>query len=274
MSDLIPVNPGTAAGNLAVATDEIGGVHFPLYEEFGLALAKGNIPGHTVGVIFGHNDDLDPANPAMIWDYGEFQHVEAFLTADAELFMSSTSASDTNVGVLIFGMTDDYTYKTELHIHTAGQSQQSIGSWFRVFEMTNVSGDAALGDIFFAETDTLTLGIPDTPVKVHAQMWQSEGTTHKATHTVPAGHTMYVNRMFLGTRRAEDCVFSFYARRPGMPAFIERSDFPVYQTGMPITVDPPFPITEKTDFYFLGSTVTNNTQPVANIGYTLVDNSV
>jgi len=74
----------------------------------GLEIAKGNIPGHTVGVIFGHNDDLDPANPAMIWDYGEFQHVEAFLTADTELFMSSTSASDTNVGVLIFGMTDDY----------------------------------------------------------------------------------------------------------------------------------------------------------------------
>jgi hypothetical protein len=140
--------------------------------------------------------------------------------------------------------------------------------------MTNISGDAAAGEIYFAESDTLTLGVPDTPVKVHAHMHQGSGTTHKAAHTVPANHTMYVYRLFLGTRRAEDCVYSFMVRTPGMPAFIEASDFPVYQSTIFEHFSPPFPVTEKTDFYFLGSTVTNNTQPSANIGYVLVDDSV
>lgn len=272
--DNIPVKPSEAKTKVIVATEEIGNTHYPVYHPFGLQIAKKKVLGHTVGTIFGHNDDLDPANAAMIWDYGEFQPVEEYLTADTELFMSSSSAADTNVGILIFGMTDDYAYKTELHTHTAGQTQHSVGNWFRVFEMKVVAGSPAAGDIYFTESDTLTLGVPNTPAKVHAKMHQGTGTTHKAAHTVPAGHTLMATRMFLGTRRAEDCVFSFYFKTPTMPAFIESSDFPIYQNNAFLVFDPPFPITEKIDFYFLGTTVTNNTQPSANIGYTLVDNSV
>lgn len=274
MVDKVHINPGQSSNRVSVAVETIDGVLYPIYEDFYLAVAKNLVPGHSVGTIFGHNDDLDPANAAMIWDYGEFQPVEELLTADTELFMSSDSASDTNVGILIEGMTDDYVYKKELHIHTAGQSQHSVGNWFRVFKMTNVSADAAAGNIYFAEADTLTTGVPDTPAKVHALMHQGEGTTHKASHTVPAGHTMYINRLFLATRRAEDCAFSFMVRTPGMPAFIEASDFPVYQGTIFETFTPAFPVAEKTDFYFLGNTVTNNTQPSANVGYILVDNNI
>lgn len=241
----------------------------------GLEIAKGNVPGYSVGTMFGRNRDLNTATESLIWDFGPVLAREVYLTADTELFISSSSALDVNIGVLITGMTDDYVNKTELHLHVAGQTQQSIGNWFRVFKATVVSGSFPLGDLYFTEADTLTLGVPNTVNKVHAFLGLGSGTTHKATCTVPANHTLHLTRMFLGTRRGEDAVFNFRVRGIGFPDFIEASNFPMYQSSLAFTpLDPPFPITEKTDFEFTATTVTNNSQGVANIGYILVDNTV
>jgi len=245
-----------------------------LTEDLYLEIAKGNIPGHRVLTVFGRNLDLDPATQSLIWDYGPIQALEVLLIADTELFVSSTSAADTNVGILITGMTDDYVPKTELHIHTGGQSQHSMGNWFRVDNMTVITGASAAGDLYIAEADTLTAGVPNTSSKVHGFMVQGTGTTHKASGTVPANHTLYIGRLFLGTRRGEDCVFSFYVKPETFPDFIEASDFPIYQNTLFENFIPQFPISEKTDFEFRGLTVTNNTQASANIGAILVDNTV
>lgn len=241
--------------------------------DYALELAKGNIAGHSIDTKFGRNTDIDPATQALIWDFGPQQSLEVLLTADTELFVSSSSAADTNIGILIVGMTDTYTKQSSVHIHTQGQTQHSMGTWFRIDSMTIISGSSPQGDLYIAEADTLTLGVPNTPAKVHGFMFQGTGTTHKASGTVPAGHTLYINRVFLGVRRGEDCVFSFYAKTPDMPDFIEASDFPLYQSSVFLTFDPPFPIEEKTDFHFRGLTVTNNTQASVNIGSILVDNT-
>lgn len=292
-----PIQPGLGSENFCISSRRVGGyiyinagasgvwafsgtkggkvnVSIHLQDITGLELAKGNVHGHTVGTIFGHNQDLDPANPAMVWDYGTVQPIEVLLPADTELFLSSSNALDTNSVVIIVGETDDYTAKTLIFTFTGGQSQQSIGLWFRVDKITVIDGVPLLGDLYCAEADTLTGGLPDTPAGVHAQMHINTGTTHKASGTVLAGHTMMINRLFLGTRRGEDCVYDFMVRSGNMPDFIEASGFPVYQGTIFETFDPPFPITERTDFYFRGTTVTNSTQVYANIGYTLVDNSV
>jgi hypothetical protein len=249
-------------------------ISFDPKSDYFMDVAKGNIPGHSVLTIFGRNKDLDPAAAALIWDYGPIQSLEVPLLVDTELFVSSTSVSDTNIGMLITGMTDDYVTKTVFHVHTIDQDQESIGSWFRLDKMTIISGDAPLGDLYIAESDTVIAGVPNTPAKVHGFMEQGTNVTHKASGTVPANHTLYVGRLFLGVRRGEDCVFSFYAKPFGAPDFIEASDFPVYQSALFETFAPPFPITEKTDFQFRGETVTNNTQASANIGAILVDNTV
>jgi len=239
--------------------------------DYGLDTAKGKIPGHSTGTIFGRNQDIDPAAEELIWDYGG---METYLTADTELFLSSTSASDTNVGVFIWGMTDDYVFKQILHTHTEGQSQHSIGNFFRIFRMVVVSGDAPLGNIHIAEADTLTAGIPDTPEKVHGFMEQGTNITHKAAGTVPADHSMYVHRLFMGVRRGEDAVIQFRQKGFGSPDFVEASSFPLYQESSFLTFNPPFVINAKTSFEFTATTVTNNTQVIVNTAYTLVDDTV
>jgi len=240
-------------------------------ENHGLDTAKGNINGHASGTIFGRNQDIDPAAEELIWDYGG---METYLTADTELFLSSTDAADINVGVFIWGLTDDYVFKQIIHTHTAGQAQESIGNFFRIFRMVIVSNDAPLGDIYIAETDTLTGGIPDTASKVHGFMEQGTGITHKAAGTVPVDHSMYVHRLFMGVRRGEDAVIQFRQKAFGAPDFVEASSFPLYQNSQFLTFDPPFLISGKTSFEFTATTVTNNTQVIVNTAYTLVDDTV
>jgi len=247
---------------------------FPV-EDHGLEIAKGNIASHSAGTIFGHNLDIDPANEALMWDYGDVQFFEIYLTADTELFISSDNAGDIDVNVFVWGMTEDYVFKQQVVNFTAGQSQQSIGDFFRIFRLVIVAGgNEPLGDIYCAEADTLTLGIPDTSAKVHAYMRQGSNITHKASGTVPVDHTMYVTRMFIGTRRGEDAVFQFRQQPFGYPAFIEASSFPVYQSSEFLIFDPPFVIDGKTSFEFSARTLTNNTQATINIAYILVDNTV
>lgn len=245
-----------------------------LVANYNLELAKGNIPGHSQGNVFGRNLDLDPATPSLVWDYGPTLAQEVYLTADTELFMSSTSASDTNVGVLIQGMTDDYVLKNEVHLHTEGQTQHSVGNWFRIFNMMNVSGDAAAGDMYFAEADTMSGGEPTTPAKVHAYMEQGTGRTHKAQFTVPVDHTLYFTRMRHSVRRGEDAVFKYRLRVLGWPDFIEMTEFPTYQNSPFLPLDPPSPVQEKSDFDFTASTATNNTEATFNLAYILVDNTI
>ena len=239
-------------------------------EEFFFEVAKGNVADHDTGTIFGRNQDVDPAAAELLWDFGG---LEVYLTADTELFLSSTDAGDTNVNVFVWGLDEDYNFKIETHLFTAGLSQQSIGSFFRLFRLVVVAGgDATLGDIYCAEADTLTLGVPDTASKVHALMASADGVTHKASGTVPAGYTMHVVRMFQGVRRAEDTVIVFRSKAFGAPMFVESTSFPLYQSSGFFTFSPPFVITEKTDFEFLATTVTNNTEVTLNIGYILVRN--
>ncbi len=244
----------------------------PLAKFSGLDIAKGLVPGHETGTIFGRNRDVDPAAAELVWDYGG---LETYLTADTELFLSSTDAGDTNVNVFVWGMTDDYVFKQQIILFTSGQSPQSVGLNFRLFRLVVVAGgDAPLGDIYCAEADTLTGGVPDTPAKVHALMAAADGVTHKASGTVPAGYTLDVKRMFMGVRRGEDAVIVFRSKAFGAPMFVESTSFPLYQTSEFMTFDPPFVIAEKTDFEFLATTVTNNTEVTLNIAYIFVDNSI
>lgn len=242
-----------------------------LTEELFFEISKGNIPGQSTGTIFGRNQDIDPSSEELIWDYGG---METYLTADTELFLSSDSASDTNVDIFIWGMTDDYNFKQEVHTHTTGQAQHSVGNFFRIFRMVVVGGDAPLGNIYIAESDTVSGGVPTTPSKVHCFMAQGTNVTHKASGTVPVDHTMYIHRLYMGVRRGEDAVINFSQKPFGYPDFIESSSFPLYQESQFLTFDPPFVVDGKTSFEFTATTVTNNTQVVVNTAYTLVDDTV
>lgn len=239
--------------------------------QYFLDVARGRIPGVSTSSILGFNPDVDTAAEETVWDQGG---IYTYLTADTELFISSSSASDTNVKISIKGMTDDFLVKDAVVTFTSGQTQQSIGSYFRIFSLTVIGGSAPVGDLYTAETDTLTAGVPDTASKIKSKMRIGQNLTKNALFTVPANHTFYANRVIIHTRKNKDAVVTVSTKPEGAPDFIVLSDIPSFENSFQLNLEPTFVISEKTDLEFRTTTLTNNTEIVANVGYILVDNDI
>lgn len=234
-------------------------------------ISRGTYDGITSGSILSFNPDVDLVTEETIWAQGG---IYTYLTADTELFMSSTSVSDTGVTVLIEGLTQDYVQKSSVVSFTNGQSQQTIGTWFRIHDITVIAGGAEpLGDLYVAQTGALTLGIPDVASEIKAKITQGVNTTQLGLYTVPANHTFYVVRLNTFTRKNKDAVVQVLVRPEGFPAFIRTTQFPTYQSEVSVLLDPPFVVTQKTDLELRAVTTTNQTEVVANVGYILIDDS-
>ncbi len=234
-------------------------------------IARGKYPGVTTASILAFNPDVDIASEETIWAQGG---TYTYLTANTELFVSSTSASDTNVVLRIEGMTDDFVVKNDTITFTNGQAQQSIGNYFRIFKATVVGGSVPAGIIYIAETDTLTAGVPNTVSKIKAKMVLGANITQLGLFTVPANHTFYTVRLNTFTRKNKDAVVKVIARPEGFPGFVQTSQFPTFQNSVVLTFDPPFVLGEKTDLELRALTTTNQTEVAANVGYILIDNSI
>jgi len=239
--------------------------------QFFLDIARGLIPGFSTDSILSFNPDVDIASEETIWEQGGLY---TYLTADTELFFSSSDASDTNIGLKIEGMTDDFLVKNTLFTFTAGQSQQSIGVFFRIFKITVISGNSPVGDVYIAEADTLTLGVPDTASKIKTKMLQGTNISQLGAITIPLNHTMYVVRVITHTRKNKDAVIKAVVRPDGFPGFIQTTQFPSFQNSFELILDPPFVINEKTDLELRATTTTNQTEVVSNVGFILIDNSI
>lgn len=71
----------------------------------------------------------------------------------------------------------------------------TAATWTRIHRAFQISAAPdPVGDVWIAESDTLTGGVPDTATKIHAKIsyTPSVGQTEKALYTVPAGHVAFI----------------------------------------------------------------------------------
>lgn len=137
---------------------------------------------------------------------------ETLLTSGAALF--ATCEDNTNgVGqvIKINGLDENWEEQEGL-VTLNGQSPAAItnvdGSaalWTRVHRAFQISAEPdPVGDVWISETDTYTLGVPDTNTKVHGFIDYTDAAqqTEKGMYTVPYGHTAIVMGMTAGMRAA------------------------------------------------------------------------
>ena len=127
MADTIKVRPSADNTAVKVATDDISGTHYPIYKtaygadgsvtqvdatnplpvgntaatpvftkDFLLAVAMGEVTGHSIVNKFGQNDDLNTSTYEDIWDGGGVYDWPADATAPIT-HVVSTDAGDTGV---------------------------------------------------------------------------------------------------------------------------------------------------------------------------------
>jgi hypothetical protein len=247
-------------------------------------IGRGSYKGITSGSVIGSNPDLPSFREETIWP-GSNQY--PYMPTEGTLGISSTNALDTNVKVKLIGLTAGYKLRTVEIVHINGSSQTSFGSgtlnaFMRILEVTVISGgEVPKGDLYVSKTGTgLSGGIPADPENTLAFVKRGVGTSQMGMYTVPVGHTLYATRLNTFTRKNKDCLVNLLVRPEGLTGdtsrdgFILASQYPTYQGEITLQWNPPLKVAEKTDIQLTATSLTNNTQVVANLGYILIDNSL
>lgn len=236
----------------------------PGSSEYFYEVSLGRVPGAEPGFIVGINPDTVSDTYSTVSDQGGDYE---YLTADAQLYISSTDALDVSVDIVIQGLDDQYAEITRT-VTTNGQNQVAAsGLMFRIHALFVSGSVTPVGEIYLAESDTLTGGIPDTAAKIKGKIplstdvdgaivdtgtiYASDNFSHLGLYTVPAGKTMVVTSIVFAANKDGNIRIGGRIRPPG-GAFVwfNRNPVFVYQSNILIPFDPPVILPEKFDFEF------------------------
>ena len=232
----------------------------PLPADYLSEAAVGNIPGEKTVIIVGINRNTSATVEESITDSGG---VYTYLTADTQLYVSSSSASDTNVDITVTGLDDNYIERTWT-VNTNGQSQIAISdsNTFRVFTFAVTGSTSPVGEMYLAETDTLTAGVPDTATKIKAKIpfavdiaggaintgtdRASENISHLGLYTVPVGKQFLIQEIITGSAKNVNAKISGRVRLFG-GSWWSRNPIHVYQSQVSVMFSPPLVLPAKSD---------------------------
>lgn len=146
-------------------------------EPFELQVARGQITGHEVVNVFGYSSGTPNTGFIAAW---ENNSAYAFPTVASTMLVTSSSASDTAVTILISGLNANYVRISELVTLTGTSAVTTTNVFFRVNSVVTTAGNA-VG----------TMYVKNAGGTVYAQVTIGSGRTNMSIYTVPAGYTAY-----------------------------------------------------------------------------------
>ena len=194
--DTVVAISATDSGNLRV-TDA----------ESGLAIAKGDVVGHTFIHKYGRSPDFDNTDgDVSIWDgaddggTNEMQY--NYSTSAIIDSIVSSNAGDTQ-DIEVQGLDTNYALVTQT-ITITGQTRKALDtSLIRVFRLVNVGSTDVAGNVYCYEDTALTAGVPTDTTKIRAMIVDGNNQTGMAIYTVPAGKTGYLRQWFASSSGAK-----------------------------------------------------------------------
>jgi hypothetical protein len=159
--------------------------------------------GDEIYVIhkFGENPDVGTSEEDIWLTGGQ----ETLLTTGATMYASCTDNTNGVGQVLSVSGLDENWELQEGIVTLTGQTQAAItkldgsaASWTRIHRAYQISATPdPVGDVYFAESDTVSLGVPQTSTKIHAfiDFTDAAQQTEKAMYTIPAGYTGFVTAL-------------------------------------------------------------------------------
>ena len=147
------------------------------YEPFELQVARGQITGHEVLNVFGYSTGITSAAFIPAW---ENIAAYAFPTVASTMLVTSSSASDTAVTILISGLDANYDVITEAVALDGTTAVDTVNTYWRINSVVTTAGNA-VGTIYVKNAGGTT----------YAQVAIGSGRTNMSVYTVPAGYTAY-----------------------------------------------------------------------------------
>ena len=207
-------------------------------EPFELQVGRGQIPGHTPRNIFGTATAIGTSFVTP-WELANTTALP-FLSTQSQLTLSSSSASDTAVSILINGLDDNYEVVSEVVALNGTTGVTTTKEFKFINDLITVSGNAV--GLVSAKVGSTT----------YAAITATYGRNQAAVYTVPAGHSFYLGRIdaFSASANNDNKYFTFRNRN----TFSDGRVFNVAQTSflqrMDITRVIPFKVPEKTTIEF------------------------
>jgi hypothetical protein len=246
--------------------------------DFHYDIAYGRARGHSSYFLIGQIVSQPNNVENQIWDViGN----KTWATQGEDIFVSSSSVSDTNVVVTVEGVGDDWSEKVAT-VSLQGRSTVSLAN-FRVINSAVVSGSLNVGDIYFYRSGgTVTSGVPQDITKIESKILAGAGITHNGYVAIPKGKGFVNLAIRAGTdsttKISKIRTYVWYENQPPVrtvsysvtPGFAQYF-FPLPVGGRKVLdqFTPLFP--EKTIIYATSESATNNTDIFFGADYIVSD---
>ena len=146
-------------------------------EPFELQVARGQITGHEVIGVFGYSSGTPNTGFIAAW---ENNSAYAFPTVASTMLVTSSSASDTAVTILISGLDATYARISELVTLNGTDAVTTTKTYWRINSVVTTAG-TAVGTMYVKNVGGTT----------YAQVTIGSGRTNMSVYTVPVGYTAY-----------------------------------------------------------------------------------
>lgn len=249
--------------------------HNRLFPDFLIRASAGKILGVSPLFKFGQNYDIDTGTlPEDIISWGGYK---LFPTTSSTVSIVSSNAQDGVAGtgiqtLSIEGLDSEYNIISEEIILNGVTPVVTTNSYYRVYRMKGTlagSNQRAEGDI----TATHSEG-------VISEVVSSTGQSQDCTYTVPANHTLLLDRMKASIERTNagaGAEIHFEIMNEGTNVWRELASLSIIASGTSYAIrdtDMWLPIPEKTDIRIHCSQVaTNNTSVACAFEGLLIDNT-
>lgn len=189
----------------------------------------GNIPGVNVTAFGGNNPSIGAGETESLWSQGG---LIPDLATGTQLYASSTDDDDTQTfTVLGYNKSGSTITRETVLVTLDGQTQVALtGLLWKVAVISNITPTATEGDVYIAEADDLTGGIPDTTSKIHGKVLKEKQAESIGTYVTPTGKRSYTFQQDEAIGKAQDMEMRFKNRLPGT-GWLEVFPFPAFQNS-------------------------------------------
>jgi len=235
-------------------------------KDYFVEVSEGNVTGAKSIHKFGRNIDADTGVEDIIEQSGTM----TYLSSPATHFISSSNAGDTTQVVTMEYLDTNWDEQSATATLN-GQNQVQIGGAADVIRVNRAWVDADVaGDVYIAESDTLTGGVPDTATKVRIKIAIGKNQSLNALYSVPNGMTAHILGFGTGIESTKAAEMEMYIRPFGEAFRIMHDDVGATDIhGFPLN-KAPIKALAKSDIVLRATATANNTQVTGNFSIILI----
>lgn len=225
--------------------------------ENSLAIAKGEVIGHSALNKFGNASDFDTTDGYItVWDGAEdgtaWELMKYVYSTTNDIDSISSSDIADSGDITIIGLDINYNLVTQT-INLNGRTRVALTTpLIRVFRAYNSNGVNLVGHIIIYVNTALTNGVPTDKTKIRAIIDPESQQTLMCVYTIPAGYTGYLKRGYAstsGASKSSQYIIRYSIREFGKVFRVQNinSISDVASSALILDYDIPQKILEKTD---------------------------